>query len=152
MAYAALSDIQAVNPKRTYSATSTPTSTQVTAFLTDIAAEIDVVLASRGLTVPVTAPAEFLAHLTHVNAVGAAARAEFAMFPEASESPAGSPQGDRLWSQYQEYLRALRKDALPVTQIADTVPASFFTENAGSTEPYESSAWREPRVRRSMEF
>ena len=152
MAYAALADVQAVNPKRTYGASTTPTTTQVTAFIDDIAAEIDSVLSARGLATPVTEPASFLAHLTHVNAVGAAARAEFAMFPEAAESPAGSPQGDRLWGQYQEYLRALRRDALPVTQVHDDVPASFFTENAGNTEPYESIAWREPRVRRSMEF
>jgi hypothetical protein len=152
MAYAALSDIQAVNPKRTYSATSTPTTTQVTAFLSDIAAELDTILTSRGVTVPVTAPAEFLAHLKHVNAVGAAARAEFAMFPEAQESPAGSPQGDRLWTQYQEYLRALRKDALPVTHESDLTPASFFTENAGSSCPEESYAWRDHPVRRGMEF
>lgn len=152
MAYAALSDVQAVNPKRTYSATTTPTSTQVTAFLTDIAAEIDTLLTSRGLTVPVTAPAEFLAHLKHVNAVGAAARAEFAMFPEAAESPAGSPQGDRLWSQYQEYLRALRKDSLPVTLVADLTPASFFTENAGSSCPEETYSWRDHGVRKGMEF
>ena len=121
-------------------------------FIDDIAAEIDSLLSARGLATPVTEPASFLAHLTHVNAVGAAARAEFAMFPEAAESPAGSPQGDRLWGQYQEYLRALRKDALPVTMVHDDVPASFFTENAGAACPEETYAWREHGVRKGMEF
>ena len=152
MAYAALADVQAINPKRTYGASTTPTTTQVAGFIDDIAAEIDSLLSARGLATPVTEPASFLAHLTHVNAVGAAARAEFAMFPEAAESPAGSPQGDRLWGQYQEYLRALRKDALPVTMVHDDVPASFFTENAGATCPEETYAWREHGVRKGMEF
>ena len=152
MAYAALADVQAINPKRSYSASTTPTTTQVTGFITDIAAEIDSILTARGLATPVTTPSEFVAHLAHVNAVGAAARAELAMFPEAAESPAGSPQGDRLWGQYQEYLRALRKDALPVAQIADMTPASFFTENAGSECPSEAYAWREHSFRKGMEF
>lgn len=152
MAYAALTDVQAVNPTRTYSGSTTPTSAQVEAFIDDIAAEMDVILAGRGLTTPITTPADLLAHLVHVNAVGAAARAEFAMFPEADESPAGSPQGSRLWGQYQEYLRALRKDPLPTTHEADLEAVSFYTENAGSTCPEETYSWREQSFRKGMEF
>lgn len=152
MAYAAIADVRAINPKRTYDASSTPTATQVEGFIDDIAAEIDVILAGRGLTTPITEPADFLAHLVHVNAVGAAARAEFAMFPEADESPAGSPQGSRLWGQYQEYLRALRKEPLPTTHEADLEAVSFYTENAGSSCPEETYAWREQSFRKGMEF
>jgi hypothetical protein len=57
---------------KSVSGTSVPSLTDLTTFLTDRSNHIDSVLASRGLTVPVTQPAWFLAQLVALNAKGAA--------------------------------------------------------------------------------
>ena len=56
MSYCVLADVQALNPKRPYDNSTTPTSTQVTSFIATIAAEIDITLAVRGYSVPVASP------------------------------------------------------------------------------------------------
>jgi hypothetical protein len=138
MAYCAIADVQRLNPKRVYDASSTPTSTQVTALIDQVAAEIDTVLLSRGLSVPVTIPTEFVTHLKQVNATGAAALAEMGMFPE-SAGVISTPQGERLWRIYTGMIEYLKKGDLPVdTQPGE--PRSFFTEHTEEPEPDE--AWR----------
>jgi len=150
MAYCAIADVRALNPKRTYSSSSTPTQTQVEGFITQIANEIDSILSSRGLTVPVTAPAHFLAHLEQVNAYGAAALAEMAMFPEAG-MPGGTPQGSNYWAIYEKARTRLEKGDLPVS-VEEAQPRSFFTEHTGDTEPTEDYDWRDRKFKKSKEF
>ena len=44
MAYCTISDVRGMNPKRSYSDSTTPTEAQVTQYITEIAVEIDNVL------------------------------------------------------------------------------------------------------------
>jgi len=53
--------------------TSVPTINEVQSLINDIAAEENAALASHGLSVPATEPAEFVAWLGHVNATGVCA-------------------------------------------------------------------------------
>ena len=152
MAYAAIADVRAVNPKRTYSTTSTPTTTQVEGFITDIAAEMDTVIAGRGIVVPVTTPAEFLAFVTHLNALGAAALAERAMFPEAAGIGA-TPSSVVLWKQYQDGLKFLKEGKLPVSMDSSAEPFSFHGEHQTTeSEPSETYPWQRPKFGKNKEF
>jgi len=150
MAYCVIADVQALNAKRTYDATSTPTATQVESLITRIANEIDTVLAARGLDTPVTTPAAFLDHLKQVNAYGAAALAEMAMFPETS-GLGETPHSAMLWKIYKEKLQALAEGQLPVAVTASYPPESFFTAH-GDTEPVETAEWRVPKFGINKEF
>lgn len=149
MAYCTITEVQALNPKRTYSSSTTPTQTQVEVHIDSIAAEIDTILKGRGLTTPVTTPAAFLAYLVQVNAYGVAALAEMGMFPEAVGT-GQSPQGDRLWRLYVRAMTFLEKGDLP-SAIQSGDPSSFFTEHP-ITEPTEDYKWRAPKFRKSREF
>lgn len=152
MAYCAITDVEALNPQRgAYGASTKPTSTQVTGFMTYVSDEMDSILGARGVTVPVTAPAEFLSHLKQVNAYGAAALAEQAMFPEAVGTPGGSPHGQWLWTVYKRMTDRLEKGALPVDTAATDGPRSFFERETGD-EPTEDREWRRPRLPRDKEF
>lgn len=152
MAYCTITEVQGHNPKRTYSATSTPTIAQVTEFIDRIADEIDVVLSGRGITVPVTAPAILMNYLSQVNAFGAASLAEDAMFPE-SPMPGGTPHSRSLWDKYQQAVKRLREDNLPVDSDGVMQPFSFFGENvAVDTEPTEEYEWHKPKFGKSKEF
>jgi len=83
-----------------------PTSQQVSLFIEEIAGEIDTVLLTRGVQVPVTAPAAFLLFLQNTNALGAAAQAEMAAFTE-FEGQQASTYGARLEAMYQKRLARL---------------------------------------------
>lgn len=149
MAYCAIADVRALNPQRTYSATSKPSTTQVEGHIDDIAGQIDTVLKGRGLTTPVTTPAAFVTYLEQVNAYGAAALAEMGMFPEAGGVGA-TPQGDRLWKLYSQAMKYLQSGDLP-SAIQSGDPASFFTEHP-ITEPTEDYDWRKPKFGKDKEF
>jgi len=131
--YCTITDVQALNPKRTYNVSSTPTNTQVEAIIDQVAAEIDTVLMGRSISVPVTSPSQFVAFLKGLNAHGAAAMAEMGMFPEALGMGA-TPHGQRLWNIYNKMLDRLRTGDLPAAaQTGD--PRSFFTEHPDESEP-----------------
>lgn len=151
MAYCAIDDVRALNPKRTYDASSKPTSTQVEAFIDNAANEMDTVLSARGLAVPVAAPTHFVDHLKHVNANGAAATAEMAMFPEAVGTPGGSPHGQQLYRIYRSQLTQLEKGELPVSVDGKASPQGFF-ERHPTDEPTEEPEWRRPKFGKNKEF
>jgi len=79
--YASQSDVEALNPKQVYGATTSPTATELALLITQISNEIDSVLSAQGYVVPVTTPAYFKSHLAYLNALGAGALAEGGMFP-----------------------------------------------------------------------
>lgn len=149
MAYCTITDVQALNPKRTYGDTTTPTQTQVETSIDQIGNEIDSILLARGLTTPITTPTEFVAHLKQVNAYGAAALAEMAMFPEAG-GPGATSHGSDLWKIYKNMTTRLEKGELP-TAVETTGPRSFFTEHP-TTEPTEDQPWRKPKFGKDKEF
>lgn len=131
MSYCAIVDVQALNPKRTYGAATTPTSTQVTALIAQIAAEIDAILEAQGYTVPVTSPATFVTSLLTVNAYGVAALAEAAMFPETT-APGETAHWSYLEKKYQAWLKDLRAGIVPSSlsrSEAASNAASNYTED-----------------------
>jgi len=133
VAYCTITDVQTLNPKRTYNVSSTPTQPQVETIIDQVAAEIDTVLLGRGISVPVTSPTQFVAFLKGLNAHGAAAMAEMGMYPEASGMGA-TPHGQRLWNIYNKMLDRLRTGDLPTAaQTGD--PRSFFEQYPDESPP-----------------
>jgi len=127
MSYCTISDVRAINPKRTYSATTTPTDTHVATFIDLIAADIDVILSSRGYTTPITTPAAFMTWLKLLNALGAAAMAEDAMFPETTEK-GSTPHASILRKQYDARLTKLQNGEItPETDLGDNVSSYYHT-------------------------
>lgn len=153
MAYATIANVRSLNPKRTYDATSTPTQTQVEEYLTRISEELDAILAGRGFTVPITTPASLLAFLTHVNALGAAALAEQAQFPE-STKPGTTAHGATLWAQYTDAKKFLKENDLPASNgLGRDLPFSFHEQHqATETEPKETYTWQRPRLGKNKDF
>lgn len=155
MAYCDIGDVQGQNPKRgDYSASTLPTSTQVEEYITQISNTIDSTLAGRGLSVPVTSPDYFVDALRLLNAQGAGALAELAMFPEAPDTPGGSPHGTRLWQMYQAGLKQLREGPLPIAMEGSKAgPRSMQTEEAGTeTTPEENYPWLRPKLPKDKDF
>jgi len=153
MSYCTTTDVQTLNPTRTYGAATTPTITQVQAYVDQIAGEIDTVLQGRGLAVPITTPAVFVTFLKQLNAVGAAAMAERAMFPEAQGMMGGTAASAMHWKQYTDGLKWLREGNLPTGTTAEALPFSFFGENkANDTEPTDDPGWARPKFGKNKEF
>ncbi len=142
MAYCSTTDVQALNPKQTYSANSTPTSTQVTALIAQVAVEIDAILEAKGYTVPVTTPANFVNVLKAVNAYGAAALAEMGMFPDTSEM-GSTPHWKILNDKYNEWLKRLEAGDIPPA-LAPSVEnvGGYYTDVETDTENYPDPVFR----------
>ena len=154
MSYCTLADVKGINSKRTYSATTTPTTAQIEDYIDQIAAEMDTVLEGRGLTVPVTTPAAFLKFLVHLNALGASSMAEKAMFPE-TQGLVSTSSAAVLWKQYREGLDYLAAGNLSSEVIGDAtaLPFSFFEQNKDvDTEPEEAHDWLKPKFGKNREF
>jgi len=130
MGYCTIADVQALNAKRTYGASTTPTSTQVEALIEQVAVEIDALLQAQGYTVPVTTPDNFVNFLKYVNAYGAASLAEASMFPETTE-PGETAHWQYLEKKYQSFIKAIREGEIPSSlSPGDTAlnVASYYTE------------------------
>ena len=133
MAYASLSDIQALNPKRTYSATTTPTSTQVSALIDQIAAEIDAELMAKGYEAPATTPTEWVTFLKAVNAYGAAALAEMGMFPETSEQ-GSTPHWKVLYDTYKKWMKEIEEEKITPSSVSGANVGGYYTDVADQDE------------------
>lgn len=137
MAYADLAAVQVElgKFKSALTGTSNPSTADVTnILLPDIAGEIDAVLSSRGLTVPVTAPASFLDRLKGLNALGVAARVAAALMPMAA-GPASTLFPQWLQDRYDAGLQMLRDgEGIPDTAVfaGTSLPRSFWTSHAGT--------------------
>lgn len=134
MGYCLLSDVQTLNTKRTYSASTTPTLTQVQTYIDLIASEIDIALTGRGYGVPVASPAALVAALKFVNALGAAAMAEQAMFPETVEK-GSTPHSTVLEKKYKELLAKLERGDWTASAEGASV-GSLYTDPATDQENY----------------
>lgn len=161
MAYCTTSDVQALNTKRpAYSASTTPTSTQVSSFVDQIAAEIDTVLEGRGFTTPVTSATtseKFVAWLLALNARGAAALAEQAQFPDRASVQGTVGSASVYWAQYREGLKYLKEGAIPGgggDTAPNPLPFSFREKNqANDAEPGEDDpAWSRHKFGINKEF
>lgn len=134
-------------------ATSRPTKTDVEGkTLPAIAGEIDGVLGARGLTVPITqaslvalgvdaaAATRFLETLSSLNALGAAARAVAALFPNRA-GPGGAPFHEWLQQRYDAGLTRLGSgEGVPSASVASSaLPRSHWTSNP--TDPDTDEDW-----------
>ena len=147
MAYADLAAVQRHLPF-TAGAGSTPTSTQVGAFIDATYNEINSALASQGYSVPVTGPAYWLADLTALNAIGAAAYSLTVGFPQES-GPGQVAEGPVLMGIYTRRLedfkegRGIPDEAEKSTSISG--PRNYFTDNGSIGEDVDvEDAWGDP--------
>ena len=153
MSYAVIADVQGVIPKWTFSGTTKPSTTQATAIIDAVSEEIDSILAARGIAVPVTAPAHFLAALVMLNVYGGAARILRAAFPDAT-GPGETPAYAYWEKQYDEGIAGLRNGtAIPRSVSASDLyvdPSTYFTRNPDEEEDLGDIA--EPTFKRRMTF
>lgn len=137
MAYCTSSDVQALLPKFTLSATTKPNTTQVTQFCDDVSAEVDIYLARGGVTTPVTTPTTLVTWLRKVAQAGTAALTLKAMFPD-QLGPAETPAYAFFEKQYQDALK-LMKDGDFISSIVGTSSdlldvSTYFTRNPDEEE------------------
>lgn len=124
MPYCTITHVRGLNPTRTYDATTKPTTTQVETMIDQIAAEIDTTLGGRGITVPVTDPTELVTYLQLVNAWGAAAEAESAMFPGSTAKR--TYHYHELRARYEKAMAWLMNGNI---SGVDAAPFSYASEN-----------------------
>ena len=137
MAYAVRTDVEGLIAQFTLDANSKPTQTQADTLIDDTGDEIDVVLSSAGVAVPVTTPTYFKEALKFLNAYGAAAAILRAMFPDATGS--GETPAYAFWeARYKAGLKGLKDGShIPpgVTRSAGYVPPStYLTRNPDEEE------------------
>ena len=124
MAYCVIGDVQALNAQRgSYSVTTKPSINDVNAFILEIAEEIDSVLVSVGVSVPVTGTTVFLKRL---NIMGAAAMAEASMAMNGTSESVEARNW--RWTIYQEGLKDIRENPA----IVGVMPAAVTTSGARS--------------------
>lgn len=137
MSYGTMADVQELIAQFTIGVTSTPTTTQATAIITDISNEIDVALSAAGVTVPVTTPAYFLDWLGLLNAYGAAAAVLKSMFP-GTTGPDETPAYAFWEARYQDGLKTIRNGSgIPAGTTAGAnavMPSTYLTRNPNSEE------------------
>lgn len=128
MAYATRAQLEAripvVGGETAFSPLST---TQVDEVLDGVAAEIDGVLASLGLTTPVTAPAALLSLVTSLNVWGAAAEVRRARFQDK-----GGPNAETAWRFFEDrYRKGLDELSDRAVAIASgyVLPSSYTVAN-----------------------
>jgi len=153
MAYAELSDVQALMAKLPLTDSTTPTSAQATTLIGQVSAEIDSVIAAAGYAVPVTSPGWFVTALKLLNAEGAASRILRAMFPQSRAATDGSPSEYALYARnYADGLRRLQGgNGIPpdaVTNSGSIGPSTYFTRNPMQEEDLGDIS--EPTFKRSQ--
>ena len=141
--YCTQADIEALTPKLSYDASSTPTTTQLATVMAFIASELDVILSSRGVTVPVTEPAEFLEWLSYLNALGAGAVIEAGMFPGATGQGATS-HSTWLLDLYKEKKAELGTIGLPdsLPKASSGAPAASYATVQTDYDTYPDPVFR----------
>ena len=132
MSYCAETDIEA-RCNLTISSSSVPTTTQVSAWIGQVDAELESALVSGGYAVPVTNTTD-LKLLCRIATEGVGAMVEMSRYSEVESSD--SPHGEIMEKTYRDYLRGLRDGSiiLPYTArgTSDTarVPRSFNSSNS----------------------
>lgn len=154
MAYATLDNVRALLSKFTIDANSAPSATEATTLIDQIDGEINTVLASVGVTVPVAAPAHFVSALAILNTYGAAVLVAQAMFPDRAGAAEGSAALYTVWDQrYRTGLAKLRDGSgiPPSVAVGGRVhPSTYFTRNPDAEEDLGDIA--EPTFTRTMIF
>lgn len=136
MAYATEAKVESMMAQMTVTGSTKPTSTQVALIITDVDAELDVVLAAQGIATPVTAPADFLNWLVGISSIGVTARALRSMFPDVTGP--GEQPAYRYWQKLYDGALAGIKDGsmIPPTVSAGGAvsPSTYLTRNPDAEE------------------
>ena len=143
MAYCTEAKVESYIPNITIDTNSKPTSAQVAEMIAGIAAEMDVVFSSMGITVAVTEPAELLALCERINAVGAAGSAMKAMFFGGRDEDEGL--GGWLWETYQDMMSRIRKGEFPFSLGKD---ADAIEIDSYAVSQTDYADWDEPTFRK----
>lgn len=111
MSYCLAADVQSlVSPNQEFldgPTPTTPTLTQVNTFIGWVAAELDTIMTAQGYTTPVTAPADAVTVLEMINAAGAAAYTEEAVYTQSA--PNESSRGGLWRKKYEDFKTQLRQ-------------------------------------------
>lgn len=128
MAYCSVPDVNTINVQRTYSNDSTPTNVQVNTMVGSVASMMDARLEAVGFTVPITSAPKSQALLKIINAVGAAAMAEEAIY-EGAVTTDVRPKYVDLWKRYEAEMKRIEGNPLLLSDatwedITSTRPTS----------------------------
>lgn len=139
MTYTSVAQVQALIASYPIGASSKVTPTQVQLMMGAVSDEIDVALASNGISTPITNPAGFVSRLAILNAYGTAAMVLKSGYPEATGS--GADPAYAFWeARYQAGLKSLfdgsgiPNDVLVLTGTGSIQPSSYFTRNPDEEE------------------
>jgi hypothetical protein len=144
MSYAAVSDVSALVPFITISASSKPSTSQVQGYLDDCSQMIDAALSSRGVAVPITAPATFLADLKALCALGGAGKVLVGTYPQGAGPNAMSGR-PTYWKDFLDRLEEFRRGlGIPVALTLsehNNAPRGYFTDNNAIGVTDATDAW-----------
>lgn len=110
--------------------TETMTDDDLDLIIEQIEGEIEMVLASRDVAVPVTTPSWFLARLRSLASDGSAAIALKSIFPEV-QGPGSTPAYAYYETRYRQGLLRLERMTLPGTVVRASTrvaPSTYFTK------------------------
>ncbi|MFA5801533.1 MAG: hypothetical protein WC911_03560 [Thermoleophilia bacterium] len=125
-----------------------PTRIDVEGFITDIAAELDAIIAGHNLTVPVTNTTA-VAALKGYNATGASAIAANAMFP-GQVGANDKAYGAELEKSYQTALKRLEAPQHPIIMLLKEATSSTGPESNYTRDP--DADGMEPVITKDMVF
>lgn len=157
MAYATLDDVLSYTGRAArLQAPSSPISTaEVDGFIDDIAAEVDALLQSIGVSLPVDlAGAPTAARLLkRLNVLGAAAQLELRLFGEAVPGASARDSRGALYrQQYDNLFTQLRDGSLALADIASAPESDSNSAFSGSTKNAATGSTNEPFFTRDQEF
>ena len=118
--YAALADVNALIPQSPFSGSSKPTDTAVTAFIDDVANDMDAVLANIGYVTPVVSGTSALQWLRKTCALGTLGLAQAARATNVTTAVSASGrEAKNIWQQlYEDRMKALANPQDP-TELPD---------------------------------
>lgn len=118
--YAAIDDVSAYSPQVPFTATSKPSETMVTAFIEDVANDMDTVLSNIGYVTPVVSGPKALQWLRKTCALGALGIAQAARDTGVTTAVnASGREGKNIWQQmYESRMKAIADPQDP-TELPD---------------------------------
>jgi hypothetical protein len=147
---ASYADVEAVQARAgvlstAWTATSSPSLTDIAGFLDDIAAEIDAALGGRSLTAPAAGSVAANA-LKNGNALGALVLALQATFPEGSGPASASKQIDSARAEYEALMAAIMDGTHPAVRLLEAGAASARATTFWHNEPQYGLFPYDPRL------
>jgi len=152
--YCVLADIQSKNQQRTYSASTTPTSGEVEAFITDGFYDLNAALDAIGTTTPVASSAVYATRWLKIsNILYAASEAEDATYSAGGEEERG--RAEEMKEQYAARVEMLLERTVTLKDASDTddTPEAKKDETFGGQFNLDADGdERDPIFTRTMNF